>query len=61
MDDVVAMRGRGAGYVILHKVFEAQFRGVASSPPDLDRLWGGYVKTPGAPAYGDEHMAVFRR
>ncbi len=60
MDDLQDMRRRGAEYVILHKVFEAQLSAVASTPPDLERLWLSYRKTLGAPAYEDDHIAVFR-
>jgi hypothetical protein len=33
---------------------------VASPPPDLERLWLGYRKSLGPPAYEDDHIAVFR-
>jgi hypothetical protein len=60
MDDLADMRRRGAEYVILHKMFEAQLSAVASPPPDLERLWLGYRKSLGPPAYEDDHIAVFR-
>jgi hypothetical protein len=60
MDDLTAMRARGAEYIILHKRFEAQLPQVAPPPPDLERLWRDYREKLGAPAYEDENIAVFR-
>jgi hypothetical protein len=60
MDDLAAMRRRGAEYVILHKRFEAQLPEVALPLPDLDRLRHQYQKALGEPFYEDTHIAVFR-
>lgn len=60
MEDVAAMRARGAEYVILHKFFEAQLPLVAAPPPEVERLWRQYHKTLGAPVYEDDHIAAFR-
>ena len=60
MDDIAAMRARGAEYVILHKAFEAQLRGVADSSPELERLWVEYQKQLGPPVYSNELIFVFR-
>jgi phosphopentomutase len=60
MDDLPAMRRRGAEYAILHKRFEAQLPEVAMPLPDLDRLRHQYQQTLGEPFYEDAHIAVFR-
>jgi len=60
MDDIAAMRARGAGYVILHKRFEAGLPGVAAPLADLERLAAEYRQELGAPAYEDAHVVAFR-
>lgn len=60
MDDLAAMRARGAEYVILHKRFEAQLPAIALPPPALERLSRACRKELGAPAYEDAHITAFR-
>jgi len=60
MDDVAALRGRGAEFVILHKQFEAQLPAVMLPLPDLERLLKQFHATLGEPFYEDAHVAVFR-
>jgi hypothetical protein len=60
MDDVAALRGRGAEFVILHKQFEAQLPAVMLPLPDLARLQDKFRRTLGEPFYEDAHVAVFR-
>jgi hypothetical protein len=59
MDDLAAMRVRGAEYVILHKRYEAQLSGVAPPPSDMERLERKYRKALGVPAFEDAHLVAF--
>jgi hypothetical protein len=60
MDDVAALRGRGAEFVILHKQFEAQLPAVMLPLPDLARLQDKFRRAFGEPFYEDAHIVVFR-
>jgi hypothetical protein len=60
MDDLAAMRARGAEFVILHKRFEARISEVAAPPPDLSRLYQNYREKLGTPAYEDANVAAFK-
>jgi hypothetical protein len=60
MDDLAAMRGSGAEYVIVHKFYEADLPGVAPPPSELERLLETYRKTLGAAVYEDERVVAFK-
>ena len=60
MDDMAALRGRAAEFVILHKQFEAQLPAVMLPLPDLARLQDKFRLTLGEPFYEDAHIAVFQ-
>jgi hypothetical protein len=59
MDDLSAMRARGAEYIVLHKRYEAQLYAVAMPLPDLARLYKQYSEKVGAPAYEDAHIVAW--
>ena len=60
MEDLPAMRARGAEFVILHKRFEAQLPEIQSTPPQVADLYLDYRKQIGAPVYEDANIAAFR-
>ncbi len=59
MDDLAAMKAKGAQYIVLHKLYEAQLPEVALTPPQVDALDQEYRKELGAPVYEDAHIVVF--
>jgi hypothetical protein len=59
MDNLQAMRARGAEFIILHKHFEAQLDAVMMPLPDIQRLYAKYRQELGKPVYEDRDVAVF--
>ena len=59
MEDLSAMRARGAGYIVLHMSYESQLSQIAPPLPDLRRLYQEYSQKLGPPVYQDTHIVVF--
>jgi hypothetical protein len=59
MENLPAMRARNVQYIVLHKPLELQLYRAAPLP-DLHRLYQEYTQKLGAPAWEDDHIAVFK-
>jgi len=60
MDDEGSIAGSGAGYVILHRVFEAELSRVVTPHPCIPRLEEKYRRLHGQPVFDNGDMVVFR-
>jgi hypothetical protein len=60
MDDAASIAGSGAGYVILHRKFEAELPRVAAPHPCIPRLEEKCRRLYGQPVFDNGNMVVFR-